>query len=90
MASRDGDVINLDAVNAAITVVRVGRPRQRSECPDLHPEGAGAAEGANTVNAALDSSTGFLYLDLDDNGVIDSVIELTGVSTINAAAFVLV
>lgn len=46
------------------------------------------AGGANGIGAALDSSTGLLYMDLVGNdGVIDSVVELTGVTTIDAAAF---
>jgi Ca2+-binding RTX toxin-like protein len=46
--------------------------------------------GANTTDnmgAALDSSTGFLYLDLNSDGTADSVIQLTGVTTLTAAAF---
>jgi hypothetical protein len=39
------------------------------------------------IGAALDSTTGDLYIDLDGNGVADSVIGLTGVTTITAAAF---
>ena len=42
----------------------------------------------DTVGAALDSSTGRLYLDLNSDGTIDSVIQLTGVTTLTAAAFV--
>jgi hypothetical protein len=37
---------------------------------------------------ALDTSTGYLYIDLDSNGTADAVIELTGVSAIDEAAFV--
>jgi Ca2+-binding RTX toxin-like protein len=88
-AARNGDVINIDAVNAAFTVIRVGVLGNAADAQTFIQNGAGAAEGANTVNAALDSTTGYLYLDTDDNGVVDSVIELTGVTTINAAAFVL-
>lgn len=48
----------------------------------------------NTGNAgtltgfALDSTTGKLYMDFDSNGTVDSVITLTGVTTITEAAFV--
>ena len=45
------------------------------------------AGGANAIGASLDSSSGLLYMDFNNDGVIDSVIELTGVSTIDAAAF---
>lgn len=41
------------------------------------------------VGAALDSSTGKLYIDLDSSGTADMVIQLTGATTITAAAFVL-
>lgn len=41
------------------------------------------------VNIALDSSTGNLYIDTDNNGTIDSVLQLTGVTTITEAAFVI-
>jgi len=37
---------------------------------------------------ALDATTGKLYIDLDHNGTADSVITLTGVTTITEAAFV--
>lgn len=40
------------------------------------------ADGEDEVNIALDSSTGWLYLDVNDDGVVDSVIHLMGVSTI--------
>src|SRR5690606_37338035 len=47
------------------------------------------AEG-NTVVAALDSSTGNLYIDNTGDGVADFFIQLTGVTTLDEAAFVLV
>lgn len=43
-----------------------------------------------TVVAALDSSTGNLYIDNTADGVADFYVHLTGVTTINAAAFVLI
>ncbi len=45
------------------------------------------AGGANAIGAALDSSTGLVYMDFNNDGVIDSVVELTGVTTIDAASF---
>jgi hypothetical protein len=42
---------------------------------------------ADTMGAALDSSTGNLYIDLDSNGTADMVIQLTGVTTLTSAAF---
>ncbi|TSE20339.1 Leukotoxin [Tepidimonas ignava] len=41
------------------------------------------------VNIALDSSTGKLYIDFDNSGTVDTVIELTGVTTITEAAFLI-
>lgn len=41
----------------------------------------------NAFAAALDSTTGKLYIDLNSDGSVDSVIQLTGVTTITAAAF---
>lgn len=41
----------------------------------------------NAVGVALDSSTGLVYIDVNSDGVIDSVIEMTGVTNLTAAAF---
>jgi Ca2+-binding RTX toxin-like protein len=41
------------------------------------------------LGAALDSSSGNLYLDVDANGTADMVIHLTGVTTLTEAAFVI-
>lgn len=46
-------------------------------------------KGANVVVAALDSSNSNLYVDNTGDGVADFYIHLTGVTTINAAAFTL-
>jgi S-layer protein len=48
---------------------------------------AGSAEG---LVAALDSSTGNLYVDNTNDGIADFFIQLQGVTTIDEAAFVLV
>lgn len=45
---------------------------------------------ANTVVAALDKSTGNLYVDNTSDGFVDYFIHLTGVTNITAAAFLLV
>ena len=44
------------------------------------------ADAGNLTGIALDKSTGDLYIDLESNGTIDMVIELTGVTTVNTAA----
>ncbi|HWI84503.1 calcium-binding protein [Ramlibacter sp.] len=83
---RTGDVIDLSAatptnlefsVQANATDVQVFIQNSATD-------GALAA-----VNAALDSSTGRLYIDFDNNGTIDTVIALTGVTTLTTAAFVI-
>ena len=51
---------------------------------------ANNAGTANAVIAALDSSTGNLYVDNTGDGVADFFIQLAGVTTINNGAFVLV
>lgn len=51
---------------------------------------ANHAGTANTVIAALDSTNNNLYIDNTGDGVADFYIHLTGVTTINAAAFTLV
>lgn len=45
--------------------------------------------GTNSTDTgiALDSSSNLLYIDLNSNGTVDSVIKLTGVTTITEAAF---
>lgn len=43
---------------------------------------------ANFTGFALDSSSNQLYLDFNQDGAVDSVIKLTGVTTITEAAFV--
>lgn len=52
---------------------------------------ASASEGANaqTIHAALNSTTGDLYMDIDGNGSADLYIHLTGVKTLDAAAFLI-
>ena len=52
-----------------------------------HLQNVGADATTNT-GIALDKSTGKLYIDVDKNGTADSVIELSGVTTITADAFV--
>jgi len=86
LTSRNGDVINIDAINGALTTVRVGVFGNAADAQTFVQNGN--TDAVANSNIALDSSTGYLYIDADDNGVVDSVIVLTGVTTINAAAFV--
>lgn len=46
------------------------------------------ADATNFTGFALDSSSGKVYMDFDQNGTVDSVVTLTGVTTITEAAFV--
>jgi len=83
LADRDGDVIDLSGFFMG--------------SPDLSVDVFGNASDATTflanndfdgeLNIALDSSTGLLYIDIADNGIADSVLELAGVTTIDEAAF---
>lgn len=86
VADRNGDLIDLDSL-AGLTAINVGVQANAADAQTFIQNGGADATGA--VNAALDSSTGLLYIDINDNGNIDSVIELTGVTTIDAAAFLI-
>ena len=97
---RNGDVIKLDITamgfaNAAAALVDGAVVSVQSSAADaqtfLQNLGADATAALdNAVGIAFDSSTGRLYIDVDSNGTVDSVIQLTGVTTITAAAFELV
>ena len=86
LADRNGDVIDLSWVDGGIDGVRVGVFTNAAEAQTFIQNGS--LDFHNWVNAALDSTTGYLYIDVTDDGVIDSVIHLVGVTTINEAAFV--
>lgn len=90
VASRTGDVIQLDVGAAQLAVgVKAGVQANSSDAQTFL-QNVAADTTANEVGAALDSSSGRLYIDWDSNGTADSVIQLTGATTITAAAFVLV
>ena len=88
---RNGDVIDLSAFIGGLDQpadgVNVAVFANASDATTFLANSALGAAGS-AVNVALDSSTGALYLDINDNGIADSVITLTGVETIDAAAFV--
>ena len=81
-----GDVLKFD-VATAITKVDVSVQANSADAQVFIQNVSNST--TDTVAAALDSSTGKLYIDLNSDGVIDSVIGLTGVTTITEAAFVL-
>lgn len=88
-----GDVLKFDvSANAVADGVYVFVATNAADAQTfLQNLGADTATAKdNAVGAALDSTTGNLYMDLDSNGTVDSVIQLTGVTTITAAAFQLV
>ncbi len=85
VADRNGDVIDLTF--ATNTKIKVGVYANASDATTFISTGAAAD---NTfVYAALDSTNNKLYIDTDANGTADMYINLTGVTTIDAAAFVI-
>ena len=90
-ADRNGDVIDISGIGA-FTKIDVSVQSNASDAQTFlqNLAVASAADGANLfVGAALDASSGRLYLDFDEDGTVDSVIELTGVTTIDEAAFII-
>ena len=84
-SARTGDVIDLSAAGLAALEFSV-----QSNATDVQVFIQNSATDGTyaAVNAGLDSSTGRLYIDFDNNGTIDTVIALTGVTTLTTAAFV--
>ena len=90
VASRTGDVIQLNVGALQLAVgVKVGVQANASDAQTFLQNVAADAT-IDEVGVALDSSSGRLYIDWDSTGTADSVIQLTGATTITAAAFVLV
>jgi hypothetical protein len=84
-ANHTGDVIDVRGLAAGgASAVNVTVQANAADAQTYIQNQAG---GANAIGAALDSGTGLLYMDFNNDGVIDSVVELSGVSTIDAAAF---
>jgi hypothetical protein len=83
-----GDVLSFDVDTAVITKVAVGVYTNAVDASIFIQNTSDAS--TDTFVAALDSSTSKLYLDWNSDGTVDSVINLTGVTTLTAAAFVLV
>ena len=87
VASLNGDTIALKLAGS-ITGVSVKVVADAAAAAAwLNSVGGGSVH--NTAGIALDSTTGNVYVDLDANGTLDSVITLTGVSTLTEAAFVI-
>lgn len=82
-----GDLIDLQFVGA--TYIKVSVQTNAADAQTyLQNMGADGAF-AGYIGAALDSSSGRVYIDVDHNGTVDMVIGLTGVTTLNEAAFVI-
>lgn len=93
-ANRNGDVLDISDIHGilpAFTKIDVSVQSNASDAQTFlqNLAVASAADAAVFVGAALDASSGRLYLDFDEDGTVDSVIELTGVTTIDEAAFII-
>jgi len=82
-----GDVLKVNVDTATITKVDSSVQANAADALTFIQNVSNST--ADTMAVALDSSTGKLYIDLDSDGVVDSVVGLTGVTTITEAAFVL-
>lgn len=90
-ANWSGDVVRIDVAAAQAAAGTVISVQANAADAQTFIQNVAANGTPNQVGAALDSSTGLLYLDtVGSDGVIDTVIELTGVTTIDAAAILLV
>lgn len=83
-----GDVLTLNVDLGTYTKVDVNVVTNAADATVFIQNVANAT--SDTIAAALDSVTGKLYIDMTGDGTVDSVIGLTGVTTITEAAFVLV
>lgn len=85
---RTGDVLSIN-VDGTVTKVSVGVMTSAADA-QTYIQNVGNDADAAITGMALDSSSGKLYIDLNSNGTVDSVIQLTGVTTITSAAILLV
>ena len=80
----NGDVLDFDAITT-MTKIAVGIYTNAADAT-VFLQNSGTAT-TDVLAAALDSTTGNLYVDLNSDGTADMVIQLTGVTTLTAAAF---
>ncbi|MFC7331758.1 beta strand repeat-containing protein [Rhodocista pekingensis] len=86
LADRDGDVIDLNGLLAdGADGIKVFVASNAADAQTFIQNTGNAA--GDLTGFALDSSTNLLYMDFNQDGVVDSVIKLTGVTTITEAAF---
>ncbi|MBC52827.1 MAG: hypothetical protein CMQ34_03225 [Gammaproteobacteria bacterium] len=90
VASRTGDVLSFDVAAAQVTAGALVSVQSNASDAQTFLQNTAANGTANQVGVALDSSSNRLYVDWDSDGTADSVIVLTGVTTIDAAAILLV
>jgi hypothetical protein len=92
LGSRTGDVLTITNNAANLNTVTVGVYTNAADATTFlaTQSATEGAAGSQTVHAALNSTTGDLYIDIDGNGTTDLYIHLTGVTTLTAAAFVIV
>lgn len=84
-----GDTINVSALITAAGAATTGiSVFVASSAADAQTFIQNTANAGTLTGFALDSSTGKLYMDFGSDGTIDSVITLTGATSITEAAFV--
>jgi hypothetical protein len=83
-----GDVIDLRAmITGGISKIVVSMQNSAADA-QVFLQNVGT-ETSDSIAASLDVTTGKLYLDLNSDGTVDSVITLTGVTSLTAAAFLI-
>lgn len=84
---RDGDVIDVRGLfSGGVSGIKVQVATNAADAQTLIQNVA--TNDGSLTGFVLDSSSGKLYMDFNQDGNIDSVITLTGVTTLTAAAFV--
>jgi hypothetical protein len=86
----NGDMINLHAVDTTFgdTAIKVSVQANAADAQTFLQNMAADASFATTTGVALDSSSGRVYIDFNHDGTVDTVIQLTGVTTLTSSAFV--
>ncbi|GJL72109.1 MAG: hypothetical protein NMNS01_13080 [Nitrosomonas sp.] len=91
---RNGDVIDLTALDTAVNgggseLGLIEFSIQSNSADALTFLDNAAADGTlDAINIALDSNTGRIFIDAGNDGTADSVVELSGVTTLDQAAFI--
>lgn len=85
VADRTGDVIELSGFGAAVTGIKVEVASNAADAQTIIQNIA--TNDGHLTGIVLDSSTGKVYIDFNEDGNVDSVITLTGVTTLTTAAF---